>query len=106
MFEFLREKRVITFKISVVITPDEGAFHAYAPALKGLHVDGASQKEALNHAIEAIGVYLNSLQHHGDPLPVGPDLTVEEEIIPAIPKGAFLHHVTMQWPSLHTSGIS
>jgi predicted RNase H-like HicB family nuclease len=100
-------ERNIRLEISVIVAADEGSFHAYAPALKGLHVDGETEKEALDNAIEAIKVYLNSLEMHGDPLPVGPDLKVrEEEATHYIPPGAFLRHVTMQWPSLETSGIS
>ena len=60
-------------KISVIIEPDDGAFHAYTPAFPGLHVDGASIEEAFENASNAVDVYLKSLEHHGDPIPVGPD---------------------------------
>ena len=100
------KKETLLLEISVVITPDEVGFHAYAPALKGLHVDGATQKEALNNVVEAVGVYLTSLVSHGDPLPIGPNLKVHEEVVPEVPEGAYLHKITMQWPSLQMSGIS
>ena len=74
MLSLFEKKRTLTLQISVIITPDEGGFHAYAPAFKGLHVDGATEKEAKKNAVEAIIVYLKSLADHGDPLPVGPDL--------------------------------
>jgi predicted RNase H-like HicB family nuclease len=106
MLGLFEKKRTLTFQISVVVTPDESGFHAYAPALKGLHVDGATAEEALDNAVKAIKVYLHSIVAHGDPLPVGPDLMVKEEEIPEVPSGAFLHNVKMQWPSLHMSGIS
>jgi len=100
----------LLLKISIVIEPDEGGFHGYAPALKGLHVDGATKEEALDNAKIAVEIYLKSLTSHNDPLPIGPDLTVhrevivQREVIPEIPIGAFLHHLTVQWPSLNISG--
>ena len=95
-----------TFKISVVIEPDEGGFHAYCPALKGLHVNGKTQEEALENTKEAILVYFVSLAKHGDPLPIGPDLMLERgEPEFDIPKGALLQNLTLQWPSPQMSGI-
>lgn len=106
MFGLGREKRNLRLQISVIVEPDEGGFHVFVPAFKGLHVDGATEDEALNNAAQAILVYLESLAKHGDPLPVGPNLVVHEEVIPAVPPGAFLRSLTVQWPSLQTSGIS
>lgn len=100
-------KEHLSLKISVIVERDEdGSFYAHAPALKGLHVDGATEQEALRNAMEAVQVYLESLSQHGDPLPIGPDLTVHEEVIPEVPPGAFLHSLTVQWPSLEMSGTS
>ena len=97
----------LSLKISVLVERDEdGSFYAHAPALKGLHVDGATEQEALHNAMEAVQVYLESLSQHGDPLPIGPDLTVHEEVISEVPPGAFLHILTIQWPSLQMSGTS
>jgi len=107
MFNLFGEKKHLALKISVIVERDEdGSFYAHAPALKGLHVDGATEQEALQHAMEAVRVYLESLSKHGDPLPIGPDLTVHEEVTPEVPPGAFLHSLTVQWPSLQMSGIS
>jgi len=100
----LGEKIIHTVAVTVVIEPDEEGFHGYAPGLKGLHVDGKSEEETLRNAREAIEVYLHSIASHGEPLPVGPDLTVKREYIPAIPEGAFLHSVTVQWHCRNMSG--
>lgn len=91
---------------SVAIEKDEDkSFHAFCPAFKGLHVDGSTEKEALDNAIEAVRLYIQTLVRHGDPLPLGPDFAVNrEEKIPAIPRGAFLRHIELQWPSLEMSG--
>src|SRR2546422_749718 len=94
----------ITLKISAVIEPDEGGFHGYCPALKGLHVDGKTEKETLKNLADAVEVYLSSLTKYGDPLPIGPDLTVHFE--PKIPPKAKLRSLTIEWPSLQASGVS
>ena len=62
--------------VLVVIEPDEDQFHAYAPALPGLHIDGATEQEVLGRVEEGVVVYLESLHEYDDPLPVGPGLTV------------------------------
>jgi len=59
------------YRIQVVIEPDEGGFHAYCPALKGLHTCGETEQEALQNAKDAAIAYLQSLLKHGDPIPVG-----------------------------------
>lgn len=64
-------KRALEFAIELVVEPDEGGFHAYCPALKGLHVDGTTEEEALQNARIAAVAYLHSLIEHGDPIPVG-----------------------------------
>lgn len=98
---------VLRLKLTVVIEKDGGSYHAFCPAFKGLHVDGSTEKEALHNARLAANVYLNSLAAHGDPLPIGPDCSIEQgEQIPTVPPGAMLRHLELQWPSLSTSGIS
>jgi predicted RNase H-like HicB family nuclease len=102
-----RTPKRVTFRFTVILEPDEDLFHAYCPAFKGLHVDGMTEKDALENAAKAARVYISSLIAHGEPLPIGPDCSVnEEEQIPAVPPGAFLRHLELQWPSLNRSGIS
>ncbi len=64
-------KQTIEFKIDIIIEPDESGFHAYCPALKGLHVGGDTKEEALKNAKDAAIAYLESLIKHGEPIPVG-----------------------------------
>jgi predicted RNase H-like HicB family nuclease len=79
----------------------------FCPAFKGLHADGATEKEAVRNAANAAVVYIESLISHGEPLPLGPYCSVhEEEQIPAVPRWALLHYLELQWPSLSMSGIS
>ena len=63
--------------VQIVVAKDGETFHAYAPALKGFHVDGATQEEAVENVKEAIAVYLESLHKHDDPLPEGPGLVTQ-----------------------------
>jgi predicted RNase H-like HicB family nuclease len=62
----------------VLIGEDEdGVFVAEVPSLPGCVSQGSTRREALSNAREAIAVYLESLEAHGDPVP--PPIT--EEII-------------------------
>ncbi len=65
-------------KFRVLIEQDEdGIFVAEVPALPGCISQGSTRKEALENAQEAMELYIESLEAHGDPIP--PAIT--EEII-------------------------
>jgi predicted RNase H-like HicB family nuclease len=68
-----------SLRITVVIEPDDGGFHAYCPAFKGLHIDGETELEALQRTEEALYGYLESLRSHGEPLPIGEHCKIERE---------------------------
>ena len=55
--------------LDIVVEPDGDGFHAFCPMLKGLHVPGDTEKEALMHAGYALSAYMRSMIKHGDPLP-------------------------------------
>ena len=61
----------LTFQITVVVEPDGDEFHAYCPALPGLHVPGATVQEALENARVAAQLFLECMIEDGDPIPVG-----------------------------------
>lgn len=63
--------QLIRLKLLIVVEPDDGGWHAYCPDLKGLHVAGETQKEALANATEAAKLYIGSLLKHNEPIPVG-----------------------------------
>ena len=98
----------LTLKITLIVEPDGPGYHAYCPALDGLHVGGDTEEEAVENATDAVKVYLASLAQHGDPLPVGPDCILEHEQAEQfrVPAGAFLRHLELQWPSPSMSGNS
>ena len=54
-------------KYTIVIEKGrESGYVAYCPALKGCHSQGDSLDEAIDNIREAIGVYLESVQAHGE----------------------------------------
>jgi predicted RNase H-like HicB family nuclease len=63
-------------KYRVLIEQDEdGVFVAEVPSLPGCISQGDTRAEALANIREAIGVYLESLEAHGEPVP--PPITEE-----------------------------
>jgi len=69
--EVMETPKKLEFRLAIVIEPDDDEFHAYCPALKGLHTCGETEQEALENAKDAAIAYLRSLIKHGDPIPVG-----------------------------------
>ena len=103
----MRRKSQLSLSVLIVTEKDGNGFHSFAPALKGLHVDGSTQDEALENAKNAIHVYLESLSKHNDPLPVGPYFKVKDEFEMAeVPEDAFIGRVEVQWPSQRVYGTS
>ncbi|MCH8935482.1 MAG: type II toxin-antitoxin system HicB family antitoxin [Gemmatimonadetes bacterium] len=65
-------------KYRVLIEQDEdGVFVAEVPSLPGCITQGWTRDEALTNSREAIAVYLESLEAHGDPVPP----SINEEIV-------------------------
>lgn len=56
-------------QFTVVIEPDEDAFHAYVPALPGCHSFGATVEEARANIAEAITLHIESMQADQEPVP-------------------------------------
>jgi predicted RNase H-like HicB family nuclease len=98
--------RRLRLRFTVVVEKDGQAWHAYCPAFRGLHVDGDTEQEAVRNAVEAAQVFINSLSAHGEPLPVGPHCSLDEEERFSVPAGALLRRVEVQWPSESRSGTS
>ncbi|PYS80567.1 MAG: hypothetical protein DMF67_19940 [Acidobacteria bacterium] len=63
-------------KYRVLIEQDEdGVFIAEVPSLPGCISQGETRAEALENVKEAIAVYIESLEAHGEPIP--PPITEE-----------------------------
>lgn len=88
----------IRVTVQFLVEPDEGGFHAFSPALKGLHVDGETEADAARTFVEAVPAYLESVFQHGEPLPLG--------VLVEVPSAATPHieEISVPWvpPSLLT----
>ena len=59
-----------TYRYTIILEREaDGGFHVHCPALKGCHSQGDSLDEAIDNIREAIGVYLESVVAHGEPIP-------------------------------------
>lgn len=63
--------RTLRLKIRFVVERDGEEFHAFCPDLKGVHVSGATETEAIEHGRQAVELYVLSMLKHDEPLPVG-----------------------------------
>jgi predicted RNase H-like HicB family nuclease len=68
----------VTYTFTVVVEPDEDAWHAYCPALQGYGAAtwGSSREEALRHIREVVGMVVAELVEDGEEVP--PDVDVSE----------------------------
>jgi len=67
----------IRMSFLIVIEKDTIGYHAYVPALKGIHVGGDTEEEASKNAEDAIALYMDSIIELGDPLPTGYGVVTE-----------------------------
>lgn len=65
------DMNVIRIQLKIVVERDDDAYHAYCPDLKGLHVAGDTEEDAIANAIDASKAYLSSLLKHNQPIPIG-----------------------------------
>ena len=56
-------------KVAIVYEPDEGGWHVYAPALKGVHSFGVTKDEARANVLEAIELWLEVAAEQGVSIP-------------------------------------
>ena len=69
---------MIQFRVQIVVEPDDDGYHAYCPALKGLHTCGETEDEARQNAKNAALAYIRSVIKHGDPIPEGIIVRIQE----------------------------
>ena len=61
----------LRFSVAITVEPDNGEYHAYCEALKGLHTNGKTIDEAVANDRDAITANINYIIKHGEPIPVG-----------------------------------
>ena len=74
-----------TYQFTVVIEPDDGAFHAYVPALPGCHTFGATIDEARANITEAMELHVESMLEDGEPVPLEGEPTFVTRISVPVP---------------------
>ena len=67
----------LIFKVPIIVEFDAVNYHAYSPALKGLHMDGETEKEALDNARKTAKDFLEIMIHDHVPIPLS-ILTLDE----------------------------
>lgn len=58
-----------TYSYTVVIEPDEGGYHAYAPSLPGCHTFAETVDQARSSIAEAIELHIETMLADGEPIP-------------------------------------
>jgi predicted RNase H-like HicB family nuclease len=62
-------RSALTLTLEIVIERDDPGYHAFCPALPGLHAPGDTEEEAVENAVAAARLFIASMIAHGDPLP-------------------------------------
>ena len=57
------------YALVLVPDPDEGGYTVRVPTLAGLTTEGDSLEEAFENARDAIRLYLQDMEAHGEPAP-------------------------------------
>ena len=60
----------LKFRVQIIVEPDTVGFHAYSPALKGLHMSGDTEREALENARKTAKDFLEIMIQDGLPIPL------------------------------------
>lgn len=60
----------LVFIVPIIVEFDVVNYHSYSPALKGLHMDGETEKEALKNARQAAHAFLKIMIQDEIPIPL------------------------------------
>ncbi len=64
----------LKFRVPIIVEPDTIGFHAYSPVLKGLHMGGDTEREALANARKIAKDFLEIMLQGGLPIPLSNSL--------------------------------
>ncbi len=65
-----QNQKTLIFRVPIIVEFDSINYHSYSPALKGLHMDGETEKEALENARKTAKDFLEIMIHDGIPIPL------------------------------------
>lgn len=74
----------LKFEVHIIVEKDEYGYIAYCPGLKGLAVEGDTEKEVLGNFCKAFISYMQSILKHKDPLPICSTFKVKSTVKPII----------------------
>jgi antitoxin HicB len=98
---------MLKVSIAVEVERDGDSFYAHCPGLKGLHVNGATEEEAVKNATIAARMYVDSILRHNDPLPIGVHFAAEEQFMrPSAERRTVSRDVEVPWPTAEVCGVS
>ena len=60
----------LKFTVPIIVEVDTVGFHAYPPALRGIHMDGDTEEEALRNARDTAADFLSIMVRDGMPIPL------------------------------------
>jgi predicted RNase H-like HicB family nuclease len=66
----IQNQKTLKFKVPIIVEFDTINYHSYSPALKGLHMDGETEKEALVNARKTAKDFLEIMIEDGIPIPL------------------------------------
>lgn len=76
-------QKTLIFRVPIIVEFDTINYHSYSPALKGLHMDGETEKEALENARNTAKDFLEIMIHDGIPIPLSILTRKEAKKLPA-----------------------
>ena len=62
--------KTLKFIVPIIVEPDTIGFHSYSPALKGLHMDGDTEEEALENARLGAKDHIEVMIENNLPIPL------------------------------------
>ncbi len=74
------KKHKITFQVDICVGKDSHGYHAFCPALKGVHMDGETEEKAVENIKVAIVLYIKSLIKHHEPIPLQMKIEATQEV--------------------------
>jgi len=69
----------LVFRVPIVVGKDDPGYYSYSPALKGLHMPGDTEQEALDNAKETAKDFLEIMIEDGIPIPLGRLVKVQKK---------------------------
>ena len=76
-------QKTLIFRVPIIVEFDTINYHSYSPALKGLHMDGETEKEALENARKTAKDFLKIMIHDCIPIPLSILTWKEAKKLPA-----------------------